>query len=265
MAGDNRLTAKSGIDTTDFKSGIAQMNRELRVLESGFKANAASLGNWSKTATGLEMRAKTLTSQIDIQRQKVAATRSEYEKVAAEKGRNSKAAQELEIKLNKETETLNRMEGELRETDESLEDVRKGSDEAAKSVDKLGDESDGTSKRMETMRGVADGLAKAFKALAKAALAALAGVALAVTAALGVATKDFIEFEKGMAEVFTLLPNLTQDAMQEMSDDLLQFSKDMGVLTTESVPALYRRSRRACRARTCSSSCGSRKWQRWAG
>ena len=39
MAGDeNDLKSELSIDVTDFKTGMAQANRELRVLDSAFKA-----------------------------------------------------------------------------------------------------------------------------------------------------------------------------------------------------------------------------------
>ena len=79
----NNLSGKVGLDTTDFKTETGAMNRDLRILESGFRASAAALGNWGNSVDGLEMRIKSLTSQMDIQQSKVEATRREYEKVAA--------------------------------------------------------------------------------------------------------------------------------------------------------------------------------------
>ena len=117
MSVDDKLSAKPKIDTTDFKTGITTMNRELKVLESGFRASAAELGDWSKSATGLEKRITTLNSQIDIQKQKVDATRKEFERIRKEQGENSRAAQDMEIKLNRETESLGKMQSELQSTE----------------------------------------------------------------------------------------------------------------------------------------------------
>ncbi len=128
------LSGRLGIDTTDFKTGIAAANRELRVLESGFRASAASLGDWTKDATGLESRIKSLTSQIEIQKLKVAALRENYEKMAAENGENSKAAQEAEIKLNKEAEALGKMESELARTEKSLGELSQAQEQAGQSA-----------------------------------------------------------------------------------------------------------------------------------
>jgi len=90
------ISGEVGLDTTDFKTAIASMNRELRVIESGFRASAAALGDWTHSATGLENRAETLTEKLEIQGRKVEALRGEYERVAEEKGENSRAAQQLD-------------------------------------------------------------------------------------------------------------------------------------------------------------------------
>ena len=71
MAGDSRLSARFGADTADFKSGIAAINREIRVVESGFRASASALGDWAESASGLEQRIAALNSKMDLQKEKV--------------------------------------------------------------------------------------------------------------------------------------------------------------------------------------------------
>jgi TP901 family phage tail tape measure protein len=73
-------------------------------------------------------------------------------------------------------------------------------------------------------------------------VAAVAGAAVAGAAIAGVAVKgvtEFAAFEKGMNEVFTLLPGMSEDAMSQMEDDVLALSNRMGVLPEETIPALY--------------------------
>jgi TP901 family phage tail tape measure protein len=69
--------------------------------------------------------------------------------------------------------------------------------------------------------------------------AGIAGAGVAVTKFTSDSVKEFASFQQGMNEVFTLLPGITQEAMDKMSDDVLAFSKDMGVLPEKVVPALY--------------------------
>ena len=73
-------------------------------------------------------------------------------------------------------------------------------------------------------------------------VAAVAGVAVAGAAIAGVAVKGvmaFADFEKGMNEVFTLLPGMSQAAMDKMSGQVLDLSNTMGVLPEQAIPALY--------------------------
>ena len=78
-----------------------------------------------------------------------------------------------------------------------------------------------------------------FGKLAKGAgLAAVAtGAAFAAIGAKGVANAKALE--EGLAEVRTLLPELTDGGFDQLRKDVIAFSDDMGVATTEAVPALY--------------------------
>jgi DNA-dependent RNA polymerase auxiliary subunit epsilon len=143
---DNPLNSKISIDTTDYKTGLTEINRSIRVIESGFRASAAALGDWSESATGLEMRIKALSSEIDLQKRKVDAVRGEYERVRKEKGETSRAAQELQIKLNKENETLNKMQRELDQTTEATKGIVGG-------LKKVDESAGQASKRTNLLKG----------------------------------------------------------------------------------------------------------------
>lgn len=77
----------------------------------------------------------------------------------------------------------------------------------------------------------------------KAALAGVATSVVLVTAGIRKLVRgglrEFTVFEKGMGEVFTLLPGISQQAMGEMTDQVKQFSREFGVLPEQAIPALY--------------------------
>ncbi len=133
MAKGSELSSSLSLDTTSFKAGIAQANRELRLLDSQFKAGGvATIGNWSQSSVGLEQRINMLNQSIDVQAGKVASLQTEYDRVAEEKGgENSRAAQELQIQLNRETEKLGKLSLELADTEIALEEF--GGEESKKS------------------------------------------------------------------------------------------------------------------------------------
>lgn len=172
-----KLSGKLGIDTTDAKVALGAANRELRVLESGFRASAAALGDWTNDATGLENRVTTLTSKIDIQKSKVALLAAEHKRLAEENGANSKAAEDAEIKLNQETETLNKMQGELTGTEEKLKTLGQSEQEA-------GDEAQEMGNKMEVAKSVAKGFGAVIQGTLQVVLG-LGAAAIAATAALG--------------------------------------------------------------------------------
>lgn len=75
--------------------------------------------------------------------------------------------------------------------------------------------------------------------IGRAAGVATAAVAAAATAAAASAVQAAVDFETELAQVFTLLPGLTDNAMASMQDEVLSFSNEVGLLPDEVVPALY--------------------------
>lgn len=89
------------------------------------------------------------------------------------------------------------------------------------------------------LAGLKSNMTGIFKNLAKVAIAGTTAAAVAVTGFAVSATKDFANFQSGMNEVFTLMPDLSKDAMDSMTDDVKDFAKEMKVLPEDVVPALY--------------------------
>jgi len=67
------------------------------------------------------------------------------------------------------------------------------------------------------------------------------GTAMAAGAAAGFAKSitEFGSFEKGLNEVFTLIPDAGDEAFGDLTEQTKDFSKEFGVLPNEVIPALY--------------------------
>lgn len=191
MSNENDLNGKVGLDTTDFKAKVADLNRQIRVIESGFKAVAAGMDDWRTTSDGLQGRIESLNKVVDLQKQKLSNLKAEYDKIVASKGADSKAAQDLEVRINKETASLNKNELELRNSQKALEELKNKSDNAEKSIKNLGDEEDKTAKKSASLRDslknlgnhLGSGIAGAAKVTADAVVGlgtAAAGAAVGV-------------------------------------------------------------------------------------
>lgn len=106
-----------------------------------------------------------------------------------------------------------------------LEVLLKAKDELSNVVKNAGKEADSLGSKLNSIGTKA--------ALGFAAAGAAAGAFAAVS------ISDFTSFERKMNEAYTLMPGISQDAMDKMSGDVKQFSKDFGVLPEKVVPALY--------------------------
>ncbi|WP_053241244.1 hypothetical protein [Clostridium sp. DMHC 10] len=128
------LAVKIGLNSSGFQNGISSINRNLRVLDSEFKANTAALGENSKGIEGLRLKEETLSKQMELQKQKVSALEQAYIKSAEIKGKDSKATQELEIKLNKAKQALSNMDTELVKTTKEIEKESSASKKLGSSI-----------------------------------------------------------------------------------------------------------------------------------
>ena len=107
-----------------------------------------------------------------------------------------------------------------------------------------------TKKLEVVIAGDASGAKKAFGDLESAGSASwdkLVEVgrlaAIATVAAVGViavkGVQSFLDFERGMNEVFTLMPGISKEAMDKMTGQVKDFAVEFGVLPEKVVPALY--------------------------
>lgn len=168
------LGASFSIDTTDLKAGLAQANRLIRESESEFRAAAAGLDDWTESEEGLSSRIKSLNSITDIQRKKVDALQSEYDRLIAEGlDPTSRQATELRTKINNETAALNKNEAELKKQTQALEELADETENAGDATDEMADKFSG----LKAVGGVAVGAIAAIGAACAGAVTAFLGLA----------------------------------------------------------------------------------------
>jgi methyl-accepting chemotaxis protein len=207
MAGDSRLSARFGADTSDLKSGLADINRALKVTESAFQASASTLGDWSDTSDGLTLRMNALSDKIELQKDKVAILRGEYERIVEAQGKDSAAAQNAEIAYNKSVETLGKMQVELKDTTGALQKMGQEVGETGNKVKESGSK----------FKGFGD-IVKDVKDIIKNAGIIMAGVAVALKKAW-----DFAEQGAEIAQINDSYNSLIQ-RLGESSDALDRLS-----------------------------------------
>lgn len=204
----NDISGKVGLDITDYKANVSELNRQMKVIESGFQAAAAGMDNWGRNIEGLQARIDSLNKITDIQKQKIGALREQYEAIAAAKGADSKAAQDLEIRINREQQALNANEKELRRCQGALED--------------FGKETEGTTKKSEgfaaKLQEIGPKLAQIGGEVGKAAAATMAAVGAAIAGAGAAAFKMAVDAGEAADNLLTLSAKtgIAVERLQEM-------------------------------------------------
>lgn len=202
LADENNLGGKVSLDVTDFKANIAILNREIKVIESGFRATAAGIGDWGSSIDGLQARISSLNGVIDAQARKVDNLKEIYKKIVAEKGEDSKAAQELLIKINNETAALNKNKLELDRTTKALNDFGNQTKDA-----------DGkTGSFINSLKTIGGGIAKG----------AAVGIAAIGAAAVSTAAGAFKLAE--MASDLSESQNVVKETFKNSGDEILKWS-----------------------------------------
>ncbi|MFA5408502.1 MAG: phage tail tape measure protein, partial [Bacilli bacterium] len=85
------------------------------------------------------------------------------------------------------------------------------------------------------LAGIVSSVATTMKSLA----VPIAAVGAAVGAAAVYGVKKFADFEQGMNQVFTLMPGASAEVRDQMIADVKKISSEMGIMTDQTIPALY--------------------------
>ena len=187
MADENELSGKVGLDTTGFKAGVSELNAQIRSIETGFRASAAVMGDWSSKSDGLKQRTDSLSDKLHLQKQKLSLLNQEYKKAVTEQGANSKAAQSLANQMYSAEKAIQSTENDLKKFTAELKNV----DDAEKKIN-FSNLKDNLSK---IGSGAVVGLKAAGTAIAAIGTAALAA-AVGMAAMVSKASENADELQK---------------------------------------------------------------------
>lgn len=173
---EETLGGKFTIDITNLRAGLNEADRLIRKSESEFRASAAGMENWGKTADGLKKRQDALNKQIEIQKEKIAALIKEKEKVIAEMKKEGKSQEDIDKaidgtnkQITRESKALDKLKGDLNKTNKSLDDLEDESKNSGSALEKASEIADKASGKFTVMKGalaslVADGFRSAISA-----------------------------------------------------------------------------------------------------
>ncbi|MFT8313444.1 MAG: phage tail tape measure protein [Clostridium sp.] len=172
MAADaSTVVARVGLDDRGFQEGVAKIQRGLKLVQSEFAAASSKLGDFGKSEEGLRLKADTLSKQIELQKDKVAALNKSFQESAQKKGEDAKATENLKIKLNYAVAELNKMQQELKQTTTELNTKSSSWYKLSESMEKAG----------EKMKSVGEKISSVGSKLSTAVTLPLVGIGTAAT------------------------------------------------------------------------------------
>ncbi len=191
MAGEQeigKLLVRVGLDSTGFLNNVSNINRQMRVVQAEFEKAKASLGQYGSVEEQERLKAESLSKQIELQKQKVAALKGAYDHLVAAKGKDSKATQDVQVRLLKAQTELANMTNELKRNEAEVEKDTSLWAKLSKSVQQAGEQTKSVGEKLsssgigKTVAGFAGGIA-VFEG-AKNALKGISEAGIGTNAAL---------------------------------------------------------------------------------
>ncbi|MDX1769889.1 MAG: phage tail tape measure protein [Planococcaceae bacterium] len=221
------------IDSAKFEQSMKSVDRNLKALGGEMAIVRARGKEWGNSLEGLGSKQKTLTTLLESQDVKVKKLNESYQKAVTEQGANSKAAEDLAIKLNKataeyvRTETeLSQVTAELKKQEAELKDNRTAWDKTADSMNKAGDKLQSVGDKAKTAgKGLSIGLTAPILAVGAAGIKAFSEVDEAMDTVItktGATGKAVEGLEKSFQTVAKRVPN-----------DLLSVGEAIGEVNTQ--------------------------------
>ena len=196
----NELMGRVGLDTTEWKKGITDLNAGIKKIETSFQATAALMDDWSGSSEGLGKRIDSLNDKLELQKKKLEILKKAYEEEVAQNGASSKAAEELAKKMYQTQGEIERTRQNIEKYGKSLDDVTNKTKAQIKKAEELGDK-----------------LEKAGSKISKAGSALTIGVTtpvIAAGAAIYKYSSDLTEAENKTEAVFGNMTQYVKDWAQ---------------------------------------------------
>lgn len=191
MAEVGALRVSLSLNSADFRSGIQDINRRLRAVDSEFRVAAASSNVFNGSMDGLQARAENLARKLQLQQAKAEELRREYQRLSREQGENAAATIEA-------LTAYNRAEAAMQRTSNRLDNLNQQIQRQSSVWGRLQRSLSSTGERLTTLGGKMQSTGQE--------IASSFGVATAaVGAGLAVATKKAMDFEAQMSSVKSVM------------------------------------------------------------
>ncbi|WP_413373288.1 phage tail tape measure protein [Paenibacillus taichungensis] len=203
------LVTKLTLSDSGVEQSMAQLGRQMRVVQSEFEAASSKLSTFGSAEEQLRAKSENLNKQMEIQGQRIIQLKQRFDESAASKGKDAKETENLENKLNKAVAQYNKMDAALRSTESEIQ-------KQTSAWNKMATALDAAAKKMESAGRAMSNAGQSLTMMLTAPLAAVGGVA----------TKASIDYESAFAGVRKTV-DATEEELQDFSDGIRDMAKEI--------------------------------------
>lgn len=137
MGKENETTAKFKVDISELTQGIQAAKRQIALANATFKSATAGMDDWAKSATGISNKLTQLKGVLSGQTKILNSLEEQYRLTAQEMGADSKAAENLKIKIENQKAAIAKTEKEIGKYETALSDVKSESKQSESAIGQL--------------------------------------------------------------------------------------------------------------------------------
>lgn len=130
-------TTKFKVDISQLRKEFQDAQRQIRLVNSEFKAATAGMDRWTENADGLTAKITQLNGVLEGEEAKLKSLEQQYSIVAKEQGENSKGAQELAIKINNQKAAVEKVRSSIGYYSDKLKELKGDTKQAESATDQL--------------------------------------------------------------------------------------------------------------------------------
>ena len=164
-------------DISNFSASTQELNRYIKTVNSEFAAATAHLDRWSDSTEGLQAKITQLNGILSAEEKKLAELEKQYNALTDAQKQNTKAGQELAVKINNQRATVNKTKKEIDHYTDSLNELEDAGVETRQELDKLNEKiEDQKQSASEAGNAIGKGLVVGIAGIAAACVGALKGL-----------------------------------------------------------------------------------------
>ena len=149
---NNDTTTRLGINVSEFKRGLQDAQRQIKLANAEFKAASASMDKWSDSATGIQAKIKQLEKTLDAENKKLELQKQRLIEVEKEQGKNSAAADDMRIAIANQEASIARTQRSLGYFNDKLSDMQKAENQAKTATGQLTDKIDDQQNELDALK-----------------------------------------------------------------------------------------------------------------